>query len=377
MTGQKASTSSRAKAKASGDVDQSVPEEPKKTETTTSILTHPLQIDFADPSALARGANGGVHPDNVYRWSHEKNGTLASTMTRAKHNNHRDVPGLMLNEGNAFQSVGTFKPNIDLTPERIQRHLNPRATRDPTPFISTTSSLRDAEKAVLKLHNKSKLAPRCLTITTLDTSRLVPAVLKATMLTTIKTHVPDQKDPISTRTVERYVEMPIWILDKVPHSGNPEDRPSCELEDILQDGGILWLSLTELKESDLSLWASDAHMNEWLAVSSIPESIVTKSRPFDGAILHSEKSTEFVQARGSPEPFYWNFDQKRWEYVPNMTDYRPYREAKAGDKRKLSDENLESAGSSAETESDSGLDLDQSGDSLPCPARTSIGHVGL
>jgi hypothetical protein len=58
-----------------------------------------------------------------------------------QHTNHIEVPKLKLGSGNAFQAVGTLRYNLDFTKERIMRHLIANKKRDPSPFISTMSSL--------------------------------------------------------------------------------------------------------------------------------------------------------------------------------------------------------------------------------------------
>jgi hypothetical protein len=159
------------------------------------------------------------------------------------------------------------------------------------------------------------------------------------MSTTLDTHDADQdSDSIPTlnksSTETRAVNIPVWVLDKKLYNGNPETRPSCGVDDIIDDGGNFWLCVNELTRSDLRVWASAAHMNEWLAVGNIPESIVTRVMPFDGAVLHTAKRSVPVRARTIEEPHYWNFDDKYWVHDPDLTkNWRPYREAKAGDKR--------------------------------------------
>jgi hypothetical protein len=163
------------------------------------------------------------------------------------------------------------------------------------------------------------------------------------MYTTINTHVPKRKGPILTRTETRDVEIPIWILEKTPYSGDLASRPSCEVDDVLNAGGIFWFSVEELKNSDLNVWAKGTHQSEWLAVSSIPTRIITQHMPFDGMVLHTGKSAELIQARGDEQRWNWNWDTNRWDHEPDLTDFRPYRLAKFGDKRKFFDDDDDDA----------------------------------
>jgi hypothetical protein len=176
-------------------------------------------------------------------------------------------------------------------------------------------------------------------IAKIDISRLVPATIKVKMSTILDTHdfekEPDSIPIVNMSTTEtRTVNIPVWVLDKKSYRGGPGTRPSCEVDDILKARGIFWFCVNELKKSDLRVWASATHMNEWLAVGNIPESIVIHVMPFDGAVLHTAKRPEPVRARTTEEPHYWNFDEKYWVHDPDLNkNWRPYREAKLGDKR--------------------------------------------
>jgi len=162
------------------------------------------------------------------------------------------------------------------------------------------------------------------------------------MSTTITSHDPEHVDTQSTETkVYRNVKIPIWILDKTPYTGRARDRPDCVVDDVLEAGGMFWFSVNELKDSMLHVWVSPSHLNEWLAVSSISKSLVTETMPYDGAVLHTTKTGTVIRARGSPEPYYWNWDTKRWDHNPDLTNYRPYRLEMAGDKRVRSHEHTD------------------------------------
>ncbi|KAI4622066.1 hypothetical protein J4E80_004443 [Alternaria sp. BMP 0032] len=185
-------------------------------------------------------------------------------------------------------------------------------------------------------------APRCTVITGIDISDIVAATLTADMSTTITSHDPEHVDTQSTETkVYRNVKIPIWILDKTPYAGRARDRPDCVVDDVLEAGGMFWFSVNELKDSNLHVWASPSHLNEWLAVSSISKSLVTETMPYDGAVLHTTKTGTVIRARGSPEPYYWNWDTKRWDHNPDLTNYRPYRLEITGDKRVRSNEHTD------------------------------------
>ena len=174
-------------------------------------------------------------------------------------------------------------------------------------------------------------APRRLLIAEIDVSGLVPATLKTTMSTTQGDHSSDKSDPRTSSTNDRDVEITIWVLDAVPYEGSSAIRPSRKLDEILDSGGLIWLSVNELTRSDMELWAMKSHENEWLALSRIPEGLVTNVMPFDGAFLHSQKGYEVVRSRLSEEIYLWNFEIKMWVHDPDLADFRPYRIARDGE----------------------------------------------
>ncbi|CAG5154070.1 uncharacterized protein ALTATR162_LOCUS3453 [Alternaria atra] len=301
-----------------------------KKDVTISELHNPLWVDFEDQKALERG-QGKNRPSKFYRYHFENAATLSLFVNKINHISHKEVLDLKLQDGNAFQSVGTLKPNLDITKERIDRHYKVKQMKNPSPYISAMSSLKDAEDTVRKMYKTRTSAPRRLLIAEIDVSGLVPATLKTTMSTTQGDHSSDKSDPRTSSTNDRDVEITIWVLDAVPYEGSSAIRPSRKLDEILDSGGLIWLSVNELTRSDMELWAMKSHENEWLALSRIPEGLVTNVMPFDGAFLHSQKGYEVVRSRLSEEIYLWNFEIKMWVHDPDLADFRPYRIARDGE----------------------------------------------
>lgn len=77
-----------------------------------------------------------MRPKELFRTGYETSITLSSYVTKDTHAKHRQVPDLIIDEKNAFQSVGKFKLSEDLTLERIERHLVWNKKREPSSFIS-------------------------------------------------------------------------------------------------------------------------------------------------------------------------------------------------------------------------------------------------
>ncbi|RMZ71876.1 hypothetical protein GMOD_00009224 [Pyrenophora seminiperda CCB06] len=301
-----------------GEKDKGEKDKGEKVKTQ-SKLHGPHIIKFNCKDALRRG-NSGVRPQRVYRYSHEKNGTLSKHVSRVRHDTHPDNLGLILLEGNAFQSKATLKTEDD---------LNPRT------YFAALSRECETKSNPIHFHDffTRRKVPRCLVVTGIDTSKLVPATLVTMMSTTPVDHDPDQESPAHIATTTVKVRIPIWIDEDIRYRGNLADRKDCELDEILHSGGRFWLSVDELRTSDFRLWVSKKHQGEWLAISSIPESSVKRVMPFDGAFLHTTKTTEVIRSR-CPEPYHWNFDTERWDHKADLSDYRPYRLEKIGDKRK-------------------------------------------
>ena len=83
------------------------------------------------------------------------------------------------------------------------------------------------------------------------------------------------------------------------------------------------MSINELTKSDLQVWASRSHENEWLTLSKIPSKFITKIMPFNGAYAVTEKGYDIVRNR-QKETYIWNWDISMWEHDPDLTDLSPY-----------------------------------------------------
>lgn len=60
---------------------------------------------------------------------------------------HRQAEGVIIEEKNAFQSLGLFYMPNDFTPGRIERHLIWNKKIDPSSFVSTFDKLREFQKS--------------------------------------------------------------------------------------------------------------------------------------------------------------------------------------------------------------------------------------
>ncbi|KAI4635717.1 uncharacterized protein J4E87_000672 [Alternaria ethzedia] len=292
-------------------------------------------VHFRDPSALAR-SQGKHRPDKLYRHHFENAATLSLYVNKINHISHKEVPDLKLQDGNAFQSVGTLKPTKDITKERIHRHYKTQQKRRPSAYVSAMPSMKDAEEKMRNMHKTRITAPRRMFLAEIDVSDMVAGILKTKMATTSGEHTTDDRKPLTLSTTDSWVEIPIWIQDAVPYEGSPAIRPPRSVESILNSGGQIWLSVNELTKSDLRVWAMQSHENEWLALSNIPETSILNVLPFDGAVLHTGKGYELVRNRRTDggDIYLWNFDTNMWVHDPDLTDPSPYRDSRIGEKRK-------------------------------------------
>jgi len=67
---------------------------------------------------------------------YEQSATLSTFTSQHTHVKHRDVANLRLHDGNAFQAIGDFKAERDLTCYRIERHLKWNQKKEPSSYIS-------------------------------------------------------------------------------------------------------------------------------------------------------------------------------------------------------------------------------------------------
>ena len=161
---------------------------------------------------------------------------------------------------------------------------------------------------------------------------------------------------------DRHVDIPVWISSRA----KPEDGSPITLEQLVQSGAEVWVSITELRASNLKSGAqvhgprrmimAKGHDYEWLSLGSIPESRILKVYPFDGKILHMTEGPNTVWSRESPEPWIYDFKIQSWRLDPTLFNQAKYPElcsaTSASNKRKRSDD-----GNEGPKSKDHGLDF--------------------
>lgn len=95
----------------------------------------------------------------------------------------------------------------------------------------------------------------------------------------------------------------------------------------------MWMSRAELRLSDLNICGSKKQDSEWLCCCAIKVPAIKAIYPFDGDTVH-KKGYKLVKGLASIEKYYFNWDERRWIHNPNLTNFRPFRNATEEDKRK-------------------------------------------
>ena len=77
----------------------------------------------------------------VYRNHDELKATLCSHVDKDQHINHPEEPYLQLEDGNAFQAIGTLVPAREFTKDRVERPFNVPKKKEPSSLIATYPNL--------------------------------------------------------------------------------------------------------------------------------------------------------------------------------------------------------------------------------------------
>lgn len=104
-------------------------------------------------------------------------------------------------------------------------------------------------------------------------------------------------------------EIPVWIRS----NAKPADGSSIIVEELAASGADMWLSVMELRHSDLKSSFSKGHNYEWLCCGPILKSRVEKVMPFDGYTLHRERGSQPVISRDSSHTWIFNWDTWMWD----------------------------------------------------------------
>jgi len=137
------------------------------------------------------------------------------------------------------------------------------------------------------------------------------------------------------------VDIPVWIRDP----RKPEDRSDLTVEQFEELGADMWISITELRGSNLSngpksrvkasrdYICAKGHDYEWLSCGPILKSHKMSVMPYDGKVLHTQRTTKIVRSLNSTDPWVWDWDEERWVLDAALTDIAEWRDLEAHNAR--------------------------------------------
>lgn len=117
-----------------------------------------------------------------------------------------------------------------------------------------------------------------------------------------------------TTVTTRDVVVPAWI----DRSAIPSDRISITGTELLDFRADMWLSVTELRRSNLGIYCAKGHGYEWLACGAIPKSRIVKIMPYDGEGLHQFRATWIVHSTRSVLDWVFDWSTNMWKIDHEM-----------------------------------------------------------
>jgi hypothetical protein len=159
----------------------------------------------------------------------------------------------------------------------------------------------------------SKRIRERISIAEIDTSDLVPVTVRGILEETITTTILERGTLFrkeSTRITTREVRIPAWVHK----SATPANETmAISLQDFEDSKSELWMSITELRMSNLKIPATKGHHYEWLSAGQIPKFRIIRVMPFDGIGLHKEeKEGHIVRSLYSTQPWIYAWKLLRW-----------------------------------------------------------------
>ncbi|KAH6614347.1 hypothetical protein C7974DRAFT_444368, partial [Boeremia exigua] len=283
---------------------------------------------FNKTSEALRASTQGtsnILPPFFYRTFYETSITLSSRVSKDTHVKHRERQKLKIRKGNAFQAVGNVDFRRELTKPRIERHLVWNKKRDPSSFISVFNDLDPAQRRADFHYSIGQRIGHRVSVAEISTADLVPATVSGICETTWKvfTKVTPGESLKSTVTTLP-ADLPVWVSARL----KPADGSSITIDEFEAADAELWLSITELRMSNLKdqphghdrrrMLFADGHDYEWLALGRIPESRIKRIMPWDGQILHKTPGVETIYSKFSAEPWIYDRDIESWRLDPEL-----------------------------------------------------------
>ncbi|KAH7072146.1 hypothetical protein BKA63DRAFT_605055 [Paraphoma chrysanthemicola] len=330
------------------------------------VLIGDIEITFDGPEERVR-ANAGILAPSVFRMSFEDSATLNYHQPKECLKKSRDAPSAKLDEQNGFQPLLLFNASKHLNPKIIKSTFNPQRRQPLSPFVATYQEIEDAIHRCHRQYTELRLVGQRPTVTEIDTSTLLAATLHGTMQTCKVYYKGKTLVRIDSSLKTHRVKYPVCIRD----TARPADGSPISIQEFYDSGADMWIRGLELRKTgpfDMNYGAADTHDNDWLCCGPIPRTYIKDVLPFDGEKLHYKKTSEVVKSKESIEIYIFNWNLRKWEHNPDMTDYRPYRLERPGDRRGPPSDN--------DDDDDDDDDDDEDGDRCEPPRkRAQVLHV--
>jgi hypothetical protein len=188
-------------------------------------------------------------------------------------------------------------------------------------------------------YDTSKRIGHRVFISKINNVGLVAATVSARCKTTVRIIKKERFKPDVIESVEHFfdVDIPVWIRD--PRA--PKDRSNLTVEQFEKLGADMWISITELRTSNLSngpksrvkasrdYICAQGHDYEWLCCGPIAKSFIMNVMPFDGKELYKKQTTKIIRSLDSTEPWVWSWDEKRWVLDAALINIAEWRDMEA------------------------------------------------
>jgi hypothetical protein len=155
-------------------------------------------------------------------------------------------------------------------------------------------------------YDESKRIGERTCIARISTEGLVAATIHVKVQETITEY--NGVDIVKSTVTSRDVHIPVWIRN----TGVPDDRSEITVEQLVSSGADLWLSITELRRSNLDISCTRGHEYEWLACGQISKGHVTGVMPFDGKTVHPTRPPYIVMSLRSMSDWIYDWNMEQW-----------------------------------------------------------------
>ncbi|KAJ4377070.1 hypothetical protein N0V86_006511 [Didymella sp. IMI 355093] len=285
------------------------------------LLLDPSKITFSEEDQR-RSHNRNIPPEKVFRTFHEESKTASAFMAEENQPKNRQAEGFKINPRYAFQPLWHPDVRRDLTLNRIDRHLSWPTVEDPSSYVSTFDSEYYATKRADFHANESQKIGHRISIAVITTRDLVAATVHARYKTTwLRITRRGKGRPIMKEEVHKtylQVKIPVWVRQSIV----PSDGSAITFKQLKASGAELWVSITELRASDLRLVSKKTdlftgimekgHTYEWLCLGGILKEHVTCIMPFDGVATYREQGSNIIWSLNSPAHYIYDWTMKQW-----------------------------------------------------------------